>query len=94
MGSGPFQHCSITEQGIIGTDCNIESSVNHDKNFFALRVTEYWNELPVEVVKSSSLKILKTCLDTFLYNLLFGICFSRKVGLHDLQTSLSTPMIQ
>jgi len=40
------------------------------KNFFTLRVTEYWNRLPREVVESPSLEIFKTRLDKVLYNLL------------------------
>jgi len=39
------------------------------KNFFTLRVTEYWNRLPREVV-ASPLEILKTCLDKVLCSLL------------------------
>jgi len=62
------------------------------KTFFTLSVTEHWNRLPREAVKSLSLEIFKTCLDTFLCNLLQGTCFSRVVGL-DLQRSLPTPVI-
>jgi len=40
---------------------------------------------------SPSLEILKTCLDAHLCNLLWGICFSRGVGLDDLHMSLSNP---
>ena len=40
------------------------------KKFFTLKVTEYWNRLPREVVASLSLEILKTCLNAFLCNLL------------------------
>ncbi|KGL75255.1 hypothetical protein N309_10012, partial [Tinamus guttatus] len=36
------------------------------KNFFTMRVTEPWNRLPGEVVKSPSLKIFQTCLDVTL----------------------------
>ncbi|GAB0208217.1 hypothetical protein GRJ2_003287400 [Grus japonensis] len=39
------------------------------KNFFTLRVTEYWNRWPREVVESPSLEIFKTHLDTILCNL-------------------------
>ena len=62
------------------------------KNFFALRVTEPWNRLPREVVESC-LKILKTHLDSFLCNLLWGTCLSREVGLNGLQRFLPTCMI-
>ena len=40
------------------------------KNFFTVRVTEHWNRLPREVVKSPSMEIFKTCLDTSLCSLL------------------------
>jgi len=44
--------------------------LNTRKSFFALRVTEHWNRLPERVVDSSSLDIIKTCLDTVLCSLL------------------------
>jgi len=40
------------------------------KNFFPLRVMEYWNRLPRETVESPSLEIFKTHLDKVLYSLL------------------------
>ena len=39
------------------------------KNFFTVRFTEHWNRLPREVVESS-MEIFKTCLDTYLCDLL------------------------
>ena len=44
--------------------------LNMRKNFFPLRVTEPWNRLPREVVKSLSLEIFKTRLDKVLCRLL------------------------
>ena len=40
------------------------------KKFFTVRVTEYWNRLPREVVDSPSLEIFKTCLDAYLCSLM------------------------
>ncbi|PKU42533.1 hypothetical protein llap_7156 [Limosa lapponica baueri] len=44
--------------------------LNMRRNFFTLRVAEHWNRLPRGVVESLSLEPFKTCLDTFLCNLL------------------------
>lgn len=44
--------------------------LNMRKNVFTLRVTEQWNRLLREIVKSPSKEIFKTCLETFLCNLL------------------------
>ncbi|KFV82266.1 hypothetical protein N308_15346, partial [Struthio camelus australis] len=40
------------------------------KNFFPERVTDHWNRLPREVVKSPLLEIFKTRLDVILGNML------------------------
>jgi len=37
--------------------------INLWKNFFIVRVMEYWNRLPKEVVESLSAEIFKTHLD-------------------------------
>jgi len=46
--------------------------LNVRKNFFTLGVAEHWNRLPREAVESQSPSVdkFKTCLDTFLCNLL------------------------
>jgi len=44
--------------------------LNMRKNFFPLRVMEYWNRLLREVVESPSLEIFKTHLDKVLCSLL------------------------
>jgi len=61
--------------------------------FFTVRVTEHWNRLPREGVESPSLQILKTHLDDFMCDMLWGTSISREVGLSDLQRSLPTPVI-
>ena len=64
---------------------------NMQKNFFRVRVTEHWNRLPREVVESSPVEICKIHLHSYLCDLLQGTCFSREIGLHDLQRSFPTP---
>jgi len=44
--------------------------LNLRKNFFPLRVTEHWNNLPREIVESPSLEIFETRLDEVLCSLL------------------------
>ena len=44
--------------------------LNMRKYFFTVRIAEHWNRLPTKDMEFPSLKILKTCLDTFLCNLL------------------------
>ena len=63
------------------------------KNFFTLRVTEYWNRLPKEVVKSPSVEIFTTRLDAVLCSLLWVTLLRQGVGLGDPQRSLPTPTI-
>ncbi|PKU39875.1 hypothetical protein llap_9821 [Limosa lapponica baueri] len=45
--------------------------LNMRRKFFTLRVAEPWKRLPRKVVESPSLETFKTCLDTFLCNLLW-----------------------
>jgi len=66
---------------------------NTRKNVFTVRVTECWNRLPRGVVEPPSLRINKTHLDAYLYDLLLGMCFSGGVGRGDLWRSLLTPTI-
>lgn len=56
--------------------------LNMRTNFFALRVTEHWNRMSREAVKSP-LEIFKTQLDLILCT----ACFIREVGLDDVQRS-------
>ena len=58
--------------------------MNVDKNFFTVRVKEHWIRLPREVVESPSLEMFKTCLDAYLCNMVWGVCFGRGVSLNDL----------
>ncbi|KAJ7414072.1 hypothetical protein BTVI_41653 [Pitangus sulphuratus] len=44
--------------------------LNMRKNFFAVWVTMLWTRLPIEVVESPSLEILKSCLDAILFDVL------------------------
>ncbi|KFV79323.1 hypothetical protein N308_13048, partial [Struthio camelus australis] len=44
--------------------------LNRRKSFLTERVTEHWKRLPREVVKSPSLEIFKSRLDTILGNML------------------------
>jgi len=67
--------------------------LNMRKNFFPLRVTEHWNRLPREVVKSPSLEIFQTHLDKVLCSLLWVTPLWQGVGLDDPQRSLPTPTI-
>ena len=60
--------------------------------FTVRRVMENWNRLPREVVEPPSMEIFKTCLDTYLCDLLYSTVFSRGVELNLLR-SFPTPVI-
>ncbi|TRZ18700.1 hypothetical protein HGM15179_008383, partial [Zosterops borbonicus] len=47
-----------------------EVSLQHEKNFFTLRMAEHWLRLPREVLESPSLSTIQTHLDVFLFHLL------------------------
>ena len=51
------------------------------RNFFTVGVTEHWNRLPREVVKSPSKATFKTHLAAFLWDILQGTCFNRVLDL-------------
>ena len=55
--------------------------------------THWHGEEKAEMLQSLSMEILKTCLDAYLCNLLWGTCFGRGVGLHELLRSLPTPAV-
>jgi len=66
---------------------------NMRTNFFTVRVTEHWNRLPRETVKSLSLEIFMTHFHAFLCSLLKRTFFRRRVGLDDLPLSLPNPTV-
>jgi len=53
------------------------------KNFFTVRVTAL-EQVAVEVVDSPAMEIFETLFDVYLYDLLYGSCFSRGFGLDEL----------
>jgi len=63
----------VPSDGTRGSGHKLEDNnfhLNTRKNFFTLRVTEPWNKLPMEVVESPFLEILKPRLDEVLCSLL------------------------
>lgn len=66
-----------------------EHRKNMRNNFFIVRVTEQWSNLPREFVECPSLEIFQAYLDAFLCNLLQGTALARGDDFDDLQRSLS-----
>lgn len=60
MGPGYFQWSPVTGQGTVGRNWKFHLSMR--KKMFTLRLTEHLNRLPIEVMESSSVEILKTYL--------------------------------
>lgn len=53
--------------------------LNMRKNFFTVSVMQHWNRLSREVAESPSLEIFKMYPDTFLCDLLYRNCFSKRL---------------
>lgn len=87
MEPGSCQWFSETEQAAVGKNQNIWISIWMWGKTLRVYGTVEWIAQPV------CGDTFKTCFSTFLCNLLKGICFSRRVELHDLQGSLPTPMV-
>lgn len=89
MGLDSSQRCPVKRQR--ATSATGTQKIPSDPEEKAsLRMMEPWNRLAREVVESSCLDILKTCLDTILWNLLWVNLFLAE-GLD--QKSLPTPTI-
>jgi len=65
---------------------------NMKNNFSAVQVTQHYNKLPGEAVKSP-LEVLKTHLDAILYSVLKVSLLEQGVALNDLLRSLPTPTV-
>ena len=66
------QGCTVTEQEATGTSCPGEMLSGYTKKLCTLWSIKHWSRLPRTLVKSPSLKILKTYLDRVLNSLLYG----------------------
>jgi len=93
MGPGFLQWCPGTGWGATGTKWNMGSSIwTWERPALLWGWQEHWDRLPRDA-ESLLVETVKSQWDAFLHTLCQGTCFSRRVGLLDLQMSLPSPVI-